>query len=95
VYPAEVEAVILSDAGIAECAVIGIPDDRWGEVGHAVVVARPGVTLDVEAMLTLIKEKVATYKVPRSIVVWTEALPRTASGKVRKFAVRDRLTGKA
>jgi fatty-acyl-CoA synthase len=95
VYPAEIEAIILSDAGVFECAVVGVPDDRWGEVGHAVVVARPGMTVDADAMLAAIKAKVATYKVPRSLVLWTEALPRTASGKVRKFAVRDRLTGKA
>ena len=94
VYPAEIEAVILADAGIAECAVIGIPDEKWGEVGHAVIVARPGASIDVEVMLATIKSQLATYKVPRAISVWTEALPRTASGKVRKFAVRDRLTGK-
>ncbi len=94
VYPAEVEAVILSDANVAECAVVGIPDERWGEVGHAVVVGRSGASLDANAILAAIKERVATYKVPRSVTVWTEALPRTVSGKVRKFAVRDRLTGK-
>ncbi len=94
VYPAEVESVILADAGIAECAVVGIADEKWGEVGHAVIVARPGAVIDTEAMLATIKAQVATYKVPRAITVWTEALPRTASGKVRKFAVRDRLTGK-
>lgn len=95
VYPAEIEAVILASAQVLECAVVGVDDEKWGEVGHAVLVAKPGVTIDVEAIQKTLKDQLASYKLPKRMVVWTEALPRTASGKVRKFVVRDKLLGNA
>ncbi|MFD3534126.1 long-chain fatty acid--CoA ligase [Streptomyces sp. NPDC058664] len=88
VYPAEVEDVLLSHPAVAECAVIGVPDPVWGEVGRAVVVLGPGARADEDDILGHLHGRLAKYKVPKSLVV-TEALPRTASGKVIKPAVRD------
>ena len=95
VYPAEIEALILADASVLECAVVGLEDAKWGEIGHTVLVAKPGATLDVDGINAMLKAKLATYKLPKGTSVWTEPLPRTASGKVRKFVVRDKLQGKA
>ncbi|MFF9853115.1 acyl-CoA synthetase [Streptomyces litmocidini] len=88
VYPAEVEDALLSHAAVAECAVIGVPDPIWGEVGRAVVVLEPGARADEGDILGHLHGRLAKYKIPTSLVV-TEALPRTASGKVIKPAVRD------
>jgi fatty-acyl-CoA synthase len=89
VYPAEVENVLFQLAGVAEAAVIGTPDARWGEVGLALVVLRPGVTLEEEAVIAHCKARLAGYKVPRH-VRFIEALPRTPSGKVEKHKLRAR-----
>jgi fatty-acyl-CoA synthase len=69
--------------------VIGVPDDRWGEVGRAVVVTRPGVDVDPAELLAFLDGQIAKYKIPKS-VVFTDALPRTASGKVLKSHLRAR-----
>jgi fatty-acyl-CoA synthase len=87
VYPAEVENAVLGHPAVAECAVIGVPDARWGEVGRAVVVLRPGARADEADILDHLRGRLAKYKIPKS-VVFTEALPRTASGKLVKPAVR-------
>jgi fatty-acyl-CoA synthase len=88
VYPAEVEDVLLTHPAVAECAVIGVPDPVWGEVGRAVVVLRPGAHADEDDILGHLRGRLAKYKIPKSLVV-TESLPRTASGKIVKPAVRD------
>jgi fatty-acyl-CoA synthase len=90
VYPAEAEAVLLADPSVAEAAVFGVADARWGEVGWAVVVPRPGQQPDAEALLAACRAALATYKVPARIEVSTDPLPRTASGKVKKFLLRER-----
>jgi fatty-acyl-CoA synthase len=87
VYPAEVENVLYRHPGVAEAAVIGVPDPRWGEVGHAIVVSKPGATPTEGELLTYCAAALARYKVPRS-VTFAEALPRTASGKVHKPTLR-------
>ncbi|POX39319.1 p-hydroxycinnamoyl-CoA synthetase [Streptomyces sp. Ru73] len=87
VYPAEVEAALLAHPGVAECAVIGVPDERWGEVPRAVVVPRDGVALDPGDVLASLAGRLAKYKIPKSVVVADE-LPRTASGKLLKPRVR-------
>jgi fatty-acyl-CoA synthase len=87
IYPAEVEDAIYSHPGVAECAVIGVVDERWGEVGRAVVVCRPGTTLDEQAVLDHLDGRLARYKVPRS-VIFTDALPRSGAGKVLKVELR-------
>ncbi len=89
VYPAEIESVLLDVPGVAECAVFGAPDDRWGETGHAVVVAKPGAALEADALRERCREALASYKVPAHIEIRTEPLPRTASGKVQKFKLRE------
>lgn len=88
VYPAEVEDALLAHPAIAECAVIAVPDPVWGEVGRAVVVLEPGVRAHEDDILGHLHGRLAKYKIPKSLVV-TEALPRTASGKIIKPAVRD------
>lgn len=83
VYPAEVERTLLSYAGIKEVAVVGIPDDRWGEVGCAFICLDEGVSIDLDGLKAYCKEHLAGYKVPKSFRV-VEDFPRTAAGKIRK-----------
>ncbi|GIJ72972.1 acyl-CoA synthetase [Virgisporangium ochraceum] len=87
IYPAEVEDALSGHPDVAECAVIGVPDDRWGEVGRAVVVPRTGSTVDPAQVLAFLDGRIARYKIPKSVVL-TETLPRTASGKVLKSRLR-------
>ncbi|MER6267110.1 long-chain fatty acid--CoA ligase [Streptomyces sp900105755] len=89
VYPAEIEDLLLGHPGIAECAVIGVPDDKWGEVPRAVVVPREGTVLDPDEVLASLTGRLAKYKLPKSVVLADE-LPRTASGKLLKARVRKR-----
>ncbi len=88
VYPAEVEAAIAELADIAECAVIGVPDDRWGEVGRAFVIPIAGRTVSSQDIIDHCTTRLARFKVPKSVVM-TDAIPRTASGKVQKHLLRD------
>ncbi len=95
VSPAEVEAVLLDCPEIAEAAVVGRPDARWGEVVVAVVAPKPGASLQRDRILGLFDGRLARFKHPKDLFV-VEALPRTALGKVRKEDVRQlvaRLTG--
>jgi fatty-acyl-CoA synthase len=90
VYPAEVEKVLAGHPDIAEVAVIGTPDERWGEAVTAVVVARPGATVDLDAVQAHARQHLGGYKVPRRLHL-VDQLPRNASGKVQKHALRDAL----
>jgi fatty-acyl-CoA synthase len=92
VYPAEVEAALFEHPEVAECAVYGVPDERWGEVGCAVVVPREGASPDAAGLLEFLDGRIARYKIPKS-VVFAASLPRTASGKVVKSRLRDRAGG--
>jgi fatty-acyl-CoA synthase len=92
VSAAEVEGVLLDCPEIAEAAVVGRPDPRWGEVVVAVVAPAPGVTLARERVLALFDGRLARYKHPKDVVV-VDALPRTAIGKVRKEDVRRLVAG--
>jgi acyl-CoA synthetase (AMP-forming)/AMP-acid ligase II len=83
VYPAEVEQVLARLDGVAESAVIGMPDPRLGEVGQAFIVRRPGHVLDAADVLAFCRERLAGYKVPRR-VEFRDELPRNPSGKVLK-----------
>jgi fatty-acyl-CoA synthase len=87
VYPAEVEQALYSHPAVAECAVIGIPDARWGEVGRAVVVLRGGQEVTEGELIAYLDGRLARYKVPKSIV-FAGALPHTASGKLAKPDIR-------
>ena len=88
VYPAEVEQVLARLEGVAEAAVVGIPDGRLGEVGRAYLVPRPGCTLDAEAVLAWCRPRLANYKLPRQ-VVFRDSLPRNPSGKTLKRLLRE------
>lgn len=87
VYPAEVEAVLLQCPGVGQVAVVGVPDQRWGEVGHAFLEPRPGAALDVLAVQAFLDGRLARFKRPRHYDVCA-VLPRTGSGKVDKPALR-------
>ncbi|GAA3724362.1 fatty-acyl-CoA synthase [Spinactinospora alkalitolerans] len=89
IYPAEVESVLLDLPGIAGCAVFGVPDEKWGEVGRAAVTFVDGVSLSEEDMAGFLRERLAKYKIPKSFVVLDE-IPRNASGKIRKNELRDK-----
>ncbi|MFC8434761.1 long-chain fatty acid--CoA ligase [Streptomyces sp. NPDC057253] len=89
IYPAEIEDLLLAHPDIAECAVIGVPDEKWGEVPRAVVVPREGALPDPDEVLASLAGRLAKYKIPKSVVVADE-LPRTASGKLLKSRVRKR-----
>jgi HIP---CoA ligase len=89
VYPAEIEQVLARLEGVADSAVIGVPDERLGEVGKAFVVARPGAELNEEAVITYAREHLANFKTPRS-VEFLDVLPRNPGGKVVKPLLRER-----
>jgi HIP---CoA ligase len=88
VYPAEVEQVLARLDGVAESAVVGVPDPRLGEVGRAYLVTRPGHALAEADVLAFCRERLANYKVPRR-VEFRDALPRNPSGKVLKRLLKD------
>jgi fatty-acyl-CoA synthase len=92
IYPAEVENLISDLDGITGVAVIGVPDDRWGEVPWAVVTVRDDASVDTDAVRAHLYGRLARYKIPKNVVVVDE-LPRTASGKVRKADLRARYGG--
>lgn len=87
VYPAEVENALFSHAAIADVAVIGVPDKKWGEAVKAVVVLNPGTTASEKDIIAHVKSKIAGYKVPKSIE-FTDMLPRNPSGKLLKRELR-------
>jgi acyl-CoA synthetase (AMP-forming)/AMP-acid ligase II len=90
-YPAEIENIMNGHSGIAQVAVVGVPDPRMGEVGMAFVVPATGATVDADEVIAWCRERMANYKVPRYVDV-VDALPLNASGKVLKFDLRDRGT---
>ena len=89
VYPAEVENLLFQHPSIAQVAVIGVPDERMGEVGMAFVVPVPGAALEPSDIIAWSRENMANYKVPRYVEV-VESLPANASGKVLKYELRER-----
>jgi len=86
IYPAEVEDALLFHPAVAEAAVIGVPDERWGEVGRAVVVARGAVTEG--ELISFLESRIARYKLPKSIV-FADELPKSGAGKILKRQLRD------
>ncbi|MCX8519990.1 MAG: AMP-binding protein, partial [Rhodoferax sp.] len=88
VYPAEIEGLINALPGVAESAVVGVPDADFGEVGVALVVAKPGARLDAAAILATLRVQIANFKVPKRCHVLPE-LPRNAMGKVQKNLLRQ------
>ena len=92
VYPAEVENALLGLPGVRDCAVIGVPDERWGESGMAFVEVLPDVPVTGEELRGQLRERLAGYKLPREVRV-VEAIPRTATGKIQKFRLRELVRG--
>jgi malonyl-CoA/methylmalonyl-CoA synthetase len=92
VYPKEIESCIDEMAGVAESAVIGLPHPDFGEAVAAVIVPRPGATVDPAQVIAALKERIANYKVPKRVWIVDE-LPRNAMGKVQKSLLRERYAG--
>lgn len=89
VYPAEIEAALYRHPTVFQCAVVGVPDAKWGEVGKALVVLKPDQAASVEELLTHLSEQLARYKIPRHVEFVT-TLPISAAGKVLRRELRDR-----
>jgi acyl-CoA synthetase (AMP-forming)/AMP-acid ligase II len=87
IYPAEVESALFSHPAVADVAVIGIPDERWGEAVKAMVVRKPGTNITADELIGFARERIAHYKAPRSID-FVETLPRTPTGKILKRELR-------
>jgi len=87
VYPAEVESALFGHPAVADVAVVGVPDDRWGEAVMAVVVKKPGTEVTPEELIAFARERIAGFKVPKSID-FAEMLPRNPSGKILKREIR-------
>lgn len=91
VYPAEVEKVLVSHPAILEAVVVGVPDEKWGEVGTAFLILRPGERIEIGNLPGWCRNRLAPYKIPKSFAV-VEDLPRTAAGKVQKTMLKDRIS---
>jgi long-chain acyl-CoA synthetase len=87
IYPAEVENALFGHPAVADVAVIGIPDETWGEAVKAMVVRKPGATVTADELIVFARERIAHYKAPRSID-FVDALPRTLTGKILKRELR-------
>jgi acyl-CoA synthetase (AMP-forming)/AMP-acid ligase II len=93
IFATEVEEVLLSHPEIADIAVVGLPDEKWGEAVTAVVVLKQNVEIVEEDVITYCRERLAEYKVPKG-VIFTDSIPRTPTGKVRKFILVERYSAR-
>jgi long-chain acyl-CoA synthetase len=89
VYSAEVENCIAQHPAVAQCAVIGIPSEQWGESVHAVVMRKPGASVTADDVIAFCKERIAGYKCPRSVKIQDEMLPLSGAGKILKRDLRE------
>jgi acyl-CoA synthetase (AMP-forming)/AMP-acid ligase II len=87
VFPSEVEQVIWSHPAVLDCAVIGVPDEKWGEAVKAVIELKPGAAVDPEEIIALCKDRLGSVKAPKS-VDFVSTLPRSPVGKVLKKEIR-------
>jgi acyl-CoA synthetase (AMP-forming)/AMP-acid ligase II len=92
VYSAEVEQALMANDAVRDCAVIGLPDEKWGERVTAVVQPQSGAEIDTDELIAFVKQRIGSVKAPKQIEIWTD-LPRSAVGKVLKTEIRSRLTG--
>lgn len=90
VYSSEVEQALMAHPAVADCAVVGLPDDKWGERVTAVVALRPGSELDPAELTSFVKARIGSVKAPKQVAVWPD-LPRSKIGKVLKTEVREQL----
>ncbi|MDS0134502.1 MULTISPECIES: long-chain fatty acid--CoA ligase [unclassified Amycolatopsis] len=90
VYSAEVEQAVLAHEAVRDCAVVGLPDDKWGERVTAVVQLRPGAELDAGELIAFVKDRIGSVKAPKQVEVWPD-LPRSTVGKVLKADIRTTL----
>jgi long-chain acyl-CoA synthetase len=88
VYSTEVEEVLYQHPAVLEAAVFGVPDTKWGEAVHAIVVLRPGHDVDSAAFITFCRKRIAGYKVPKRIDLRRDPLPKSGPGKVLKRELR-------
>ncbi|OGK80328.1 MAG: hypothetical protein A2X52_20755 [Candidatus Rokubacteria bacterium GWC2_70_16] len=89
VYPREVEEVLWSHPAVQDCAVVGVPDEKWGEALKAVVELKPGRSVEPAELIALCRERLGGVKTPKSVEFW-EALPRSPAGKVKRREIRER-----
>ena len=89
IYPSEIEQVIWGHPAVQDCAVIGVPDDKWGEAVKAVIELKPNESASEAEIISLCKDKMGSVKAPKSVEFW-ESLPRSPVGKVRKKDIRER-----
>jgi fatty-acyl-CoA synthase len=87
----QVEKVLFEHPAVLECAIIAVPDEKWGEVAKAFVTLKPGAEVTVEELKLFARERIAAFKVPKYIEF--SELPKTATGKIQKFVLRDREWG--
>jgi fatty-acyl-CoA synthase len=90
IYPADIGAALADYSAISKCAVVGIPDPRWGEIGHLVFTCRERVVLDLANILKHLENRLARHKLPKALTQ-VAALPRTDSGKIQKTILREQL----
>jgi acyl-CoA synthetase (AMP-forming)/AMP-acid ligase II len=88
VFPIEIERLIWSHPAVQDCAVIGVPDEKWGEAVKAVVELKSGESAEEAEIIALCKDKLSPYKAPKTVEFWPE-LPRSGVGKVLKRKVRE------
>jgi long-chain acyl-CoA synthetase len=88
VYSAEVENCVAQHPAVAQCAVFGIPSERWGEAVHAVMMRKPGVTVTEDEIIAFCKARIAGYKCPRSVTILDGILPLSGPGKILKRELR-------
>jgi acyl-CoA synthetase (AMP-forming)/AMP-acid ligase II len=91
VYSTEVEQALMAHATVQDCAVIGRPDEKWGERVVAVVQPHPGSNVDVAELIAFVKARIGSVKAPKEVLIWSD-LPRSKVGKVLKPAIKSRLT---
>ncbi|HRI65188.1 MAG TPA: hypothetical protein PK156_13155, partial [Polyangium sp.] len=87
VYPAEIESVLHEHPAVASAAVIGVADEKWGEVGRAIVVKKAGADVSEDELLAFCRDRMAKYKAPKS-VFFIDSMPLTAAGKISKVDLR-------
>lgn len=90
VYPAEIEAVLYRNPAVHQCAVVGVPNQKWGEIGIAFIVLKPDVRVTGEELIGFIGDNLASYKVPKK-VIFMEELPISGAGKILKRELKDRI----